>query len=83
MDVFDKTGGIEGFVKWVEDSKRNRGLFYQMFARMLPTNVDFGEMFDKDVKMIVEVIHTPAPPKDDDEPEEETSEVPEDTFHEP
>ena len=35
-----RVGGLEGFIKWVTDTKGNKILFYTWLMKMLPTNVD-------------------------------------------
>lgn len=64
MQVFEDIGGVKAFVDWVKESNRNKSLFYQLYAKMLPTNVDFGDSLPEDfAKVTLEVIRTPAPPK--------------------
>lgn len=63
MKVFEDVGGVDAFVAWVKKSNRNRSLFYQMYAKMLPTNVDFGDSIPGDGKVTLEIIRTPAAPK--------------------
>ena len=58
LEAFEKTGGVPALVKWVKQSSRNRGLFYQILAKMLPSNVTVGD--HKDLKY--EIIF-----KDDDD----------------
>ena len=38
-DVFEKLGGIDGFFAWAK-KPGNQGHFYQMYSKMLPSNVD-------------------------------------------
>ena len=48
LDVFEKIekegqkkeGGIKSLFEWATKNDRNQGAFYQMIARMLPSNVD-------------------------------------------
>ena len=48
LDVFEKIekegrkedGGIKTFFEWATKNDKNQGAFYQMIARMLPSNVD-------------------------------------------
>lgn len=39
LDAFVGVGGSEELMRWARD-KRNRALFYQMVAKMLPKSVD-------------------------------------------
>ena len=57
LDTFDRTGSIDGMVDWVEASMRNRGQFYQMIAKMLPSNVTADVKGTIDGTLKVEVIH--------------------------
>ena len=41
-----RVGGLEGFVKWVTDTKGNKILFYTWLMKMLPTSL-VGEQDDK------------------------------------
>jgi len=38
--VFEKLGGINGFHKWANKNANTQGAFYQMYSKMLPSNVD-------------------------------------------
>ena len=38
--VFEKLGGVKGFYDWAKSSKQRQGHFYQMYSKMLPSNVD-------------------------------------------
>jgi len=40
LEAFEKTGGIDGLVKWIEESKRNRAIFYQMITKLFPLTVE-------------------------------------------
>ena len=37
--VFEKLGGIDGFYDWAK-KPGNQGHFYQLYSKMLPSNVD-------------------------------------------
>ena len=36
LAVFQRTGGLEGMIKWVEESSDHRGQFYGYLTRLLP-----------------------------------------------
>lgn len=55
--VFEKLGGIEGFYKWA-NKIRNQGSFYQMYSKMLPSNVDVEHSGKVDSKLTIEVVDT-------------------------
>ena len=42
LDAFndERMGGTEGLIRWAVKNERNRSLFYQMLAKMLPRAVD-------------------------------------------
>jgi len=42
----ERVGGLEGFIKWVIDTKRNKELFFTWLMKMLPTSL-VGEQDDK------------------------------------
>ena len=42
----ERIGGLEGFIKWVIDTKRNKELFYTWLMKMLPTSL-VGEQDNK------------------------------------
>ena len=56
-EVFKKLGGIDGFYAWAK-KLGNKGHFYQMYSKMLPSNVDvtskegikFIVVYDKNAK---------------------------------
>lgn len=37
--VFKKLGGIDGFYDWAKKNLRTQGTFYQMYSKMLPSNI--------------------------------------------
>lgn len=41
-----RIGGLEGFINWVIDNKRNKELFYTWLMKMLPTSL-VGEQDNK------------------------------------
>jgi len=38
--VFEKLGGVKGFCEWAKSNKQTKERFYQMYSKMLPSNVD-------------------------------------------
>ena len=53
----ERVGGLEGFIKWVIDTKRNKELFYTWLMKMLPTSL-VGEQDDKGEFKPLKVIVT-------------------------
>lgn len=37
--VFEKLGGINGFLEWANKNTSTQSAFYQMYSKMLPSNV--------------------------------------------
>jgi len=37
--VFEKLGGVDGFFKWASKNTHTQSAFYQMYSKMLPSNV--------------------------------------------
>jgi len=60
--VFDKLGGIEGFHEWAKKNAHTQAAFYQMYSKMLPSNVDVD--FGGEVKAKLEIIYTDKRPKE-------------------
>jgi len=53
----ERVGGLEGFIKWVIDTKRNKELFYTWLMKMLPSSL-VGEQDDKGKFKPLKVIVT-------------------------
>jgi len=53
----ERVGGLEGFITWVVDTKRNKELFYTWLMKMLPTSL-VGEQDDKGEFKPLKVIVT-------------------------
>ena len=72
LDVFDniekkslkKDSAIKSFFQWATKNDRNQGMFYQMVAKMLPTNVTADLLPDMDSKLVITVVKTKS--KDED-----------------
>jgi hypothetical protein len=58
LEAFEKTGGADGLVAWVEDSRQNRLAFYQMITRLFPQEVAHSGAIKTADKLILEVVHT-------------------------
>lgn len=46
LEAFERTGGIDGLVDWVQFSYYNRERFYTLLFRLLPKNTDDKESHD-------------------------------------
>ena len=55
----ERIEGLEGLVKWVLESKRNRAMFYQWLTRLLPSAVE-GDI-KGDIKIIIEKVTIDKP----------------------
>ena len=62
--VFEELGGIDGFYAWAK-KPGNQGHFYQMYSKMLPSNIDVDA--GEGLKAIVERIFTNTRPKENGE----------------
>ncbi len=57
--VFDKLGGVDGFYDWAKKNAHTQAAFYQMFSKMLPSNVDV----EHSGKVDLAVFKMPRPKK--------------------
>jgi hypothetical protein len=61
LSVFERTGGEDGLLEWVNASNHNKAAFYQWITKMLPADVNLGNASDADGKvqaLLIKVIHT-------------------------
>ena len=61
LNVFERMGGENGLLEWVNASNHNKAAFYQWITKMLPADVNVGNASDadgKDREFIIKVIHT-------------------------
>jgi hypothetical protein len=58
LKAFEKTGGTEGLIEFINESKRNRALFYGWITKMLPSNMDHSGEIKTDGKLIIEIVQT-------------------------
>jgi len=60
LNVFERTGGEDGLLEWVNASNHNKAAFYQWITKMLPADVNLGNAPGEDGadrEFIVRVIH--------------------------
>lgn len=57
-----KDSKIDGLFKWATKNSRNQGLFYQMIARMLPSNIS-GD-FEGQLEVILRKTYTDERPEE-------------------
>ena len=62
FEIFEKLGGIEGACKYFESSKQTKGQFYNIFYKMLPSNIAVGGSKDNPlpIRLIIENANTNA-----------------------
>lgn len=60
--VFDKLGGIDGFAKWAGKTDHNRGIFYRMYARRLPNQID-AKLGGDFIVNVISAVPRPKYPK--------------------
>jgi len=54
FDAFEKTGGIDKLIAWIEKTKSNRRAFYLMLLSILPKETELsGEIKGEETKIIV------------------------------
>jgi hypothetical protein len=56
----ERIGGLEGLIRWIAASSRNRAVFYNWLAKTFPTNVqmNLGGKVDGDHKLTIEFVET-------------------------
>ena len=54
----DGIGGAEGIKELMRNNKRNKMIFLQMIAKMLPSNLDVEHSGQIDSKLTIEVVET-------------------------
>ena len=57
LEAFERTGGADGLVQWIQESRQNRGAFYTLITRLFPQEVEHSGT-GPDNALIVKVIHT-------------------------
>jgi len=60
LSVFERTGGEDGLLEWVNASNHNKAAFYQWITKMLPADVNLGNASapsGKPQALIIKVIH--------------------------
>ena len=66
-DVFNKLGGVDKMLTWVQEDSDNEKFFYQMLSKMLPREVSVTGSIEENVKAIkVEIINGKDRDKDRD-----------------
>lgn len=60
--VFEKLGGVKGFYDWAKKNSNTQGAFYQMYSKMLPSNIDVDH--SGEVKVKLERVYTDKRPKE-------------------
>jgi hypothetical protein len=61
LNVFERAGGEDGLLEWVNASNHNKAAFYQWITKMLPADVNVGNTSDADGKtqaLLIKVVHT-------------------------
>ena len=60
LSVFERMGGEDGLLEWVNASNHNKAAFYQWITKMLPADVNVGNVSapsGKPQALIIKVIH--------------------------
>lgn len=56
--VFEKLGGIDGFFEWAKTNNNTKATFYQMYSKMLPSNVTTDLLPDLDNELTITIVKT-------------------------
>jgi len=65
LSVFARMGGEDELLKWAQESNRNKATFYQWITKMLPADVNLGNVPDaagKAGRFLIEVVHVKGDP---------------------
>lgn len=60
LNVFERMGGEDELLDWVNMSNRNKAMFYQWITKMLPADVNLANAIDPDGKpgeFVIKVVH--------------------------
>ncbi len=57
LAAFERTGGVEGLVMWINLNQHNRSQFYTLITKLFPTEVDVGGEVKHGGKLTIEIIH--------------------------
>lgn len=60
LSVFQKLGGEEELLNWVNSTQRNKAMFYQWITKMLPADIEMkqsGEV-QHTGKLTIEIVNT-------------------------
>jgi hypothetical protein len=66
LSVFERMGGEDELLKWAQESNRNKATFYQWITKMLPADVNLGNVPGENGKpqsLLIEVVHVKGPDK--------------------
>lgn len=59
-----RVGGLEGLVRWIIESKRNRMAFYAWMAKTIPANLQLGDESGGPIAITLTKTVTVIKPKD-------------------
>lgn len=59
IEAFDRTGGTDGLVEWIDKSSRNREAFYNWITKLFPHEVALSGS-ESGKELVLKVIHTGA-----------------------
>lgn len=62
LSVFERTGGEDGLLEWVEASNHNRAAFYQWITKMLPADLNVSGRDGAPIHVRLEKVITTIDP---------------------
>jgi len=62
LNVFERTGGEDGLLEWVNASNHNKAAFYQWITKMLPADVNLSGQDGAPIRVQLEKVITTIDP---------------------
>ena len=62
LNVFERTGGEDGLLKWVNASNHNKAAFYQWITKMLPADLNVSGQDGAPIRVRLEKVITTIDP---------------------
>ena len=62
LNVFERTGGEDGLLEWVNASNHNKAAFYQWITKMLPADLNVSGQDGAPIRVRLEKVITTIDP---------------------
>jgi len=62
LSVFERTGGEDGLLEWVNASNHNKAAFYQWITKMLPADLNLSGQDGAPIRVRLEKVITTIDP---------------------